>query len=43
MKKATAVLIGLFLSVALYAQQYIIQYDMATEELQSLKIKRPGL
>ena len=42
MKKATAVLIGLFLSVALYAQQYIIRYDMATEELQYLKIKRPG-
>ena len=42
MKKATAVFIGLFLSLALYAQQYIIRYDMATEELQYLKIKRPG-
>jgi|CXWL01.1.fsa_nt_gi hypothetical protein len=42
MKKTGAVFILLLFSAAVYAQQYIIQYDMATENLRYLKIKRPG-
>ena len=42
MKKTKALLVFLLLSATLQAQQYVIQYDMATEDLRYLKIKRPG-
>ncbi len=42
MKKITAAIIVIFFSANLRSQQYIVRYDMATEDLRYLKVKRPG-